>query len=143
MSKVDRQFYANGLQFQCQGSGQCCRSRGEYAYVYLTKSDLDRLSQHMQMTIPAFIEKYCEETDGHVHLKEPCRDCLFLDGARCRVYEARPVQCRTWPFWPSLMNKATWEKDVLSTCPGAGQGKLYSSQEIEDILWGNGDVPGV
>ena len=32
-------------------------------------------------------------------------DCVFFDNHRrcCQVYEARPRQCRTWPFWSQLI----------------------------------------
>jgi Fe-S-cluster containining protein len=31
--------------------------------------------------------------------------CIFLDTGtnQCRIYEARPTQCRTYPFWPSIV----------------------------------------
>jgi hypothetical protein len=32
------------------------------------------------------------------------------------------------------MNSVVWEKEVASWCPGAGRGRLYSAEEIEDIL---------
>jgi Fe-S-cluster containining protein len=36
--------------------------------------------------------------------------CAFLDGARCTVYEARPTQCRTFPFWKeNLRRRGSWE----------------------------------
>ena len=38
------------------------------------------------------------------------------------------------------MNSAVWEKEVLSWCPGAGKGKLYTAEEIEEILAKKKDV---
>ena len=31
--------------------------------------------------------------------------CVFLEKEtnHCQIYEARPTQCRTYPFWPSIM----------------------------------------
>ncbi len=31
--------------------------------------------------------------------------CIFLDRSsnKCGIYDVRPVQCRTYPFWPSLL----------------------------------------
>ena len=31
--------------------------------------------------------------------------CIFLDKHtnQCQIYEARPTQCRTYPFWPSIV----------------------------------------
>ncbi len=51
-----------------------------------------------------------------------------------RSYEARPKQCRTWPFWPEMMDAKTWSKEITSFCPGVGKGKLVSGAEIEKSL---------
>ena len=62
----------------------------------------------------------------------PNGDCVFLDPRtrRCRVYNARPVQCRTWPFWNiNLENPENW-KQTCEVCPGAGAGRLYQLDEI-------------
>ena len=49
---------------------------------------------------------YCDKTDGFTHFKEKNKEskCIFLDKKKCSVYEARPIQCRTWPFWKENMN---------------------------------------
>jgi len=52
--------------------------------------------------------------------------CRFLDPVtkkRCLVYEARPAQCRTWPFWPENMNARAWDREVVAFCPGVGKGR--------------------
>ena len=126
--------YADGIRFECQGSGKCCLSRGEYGYVYLSREDQLRMSRHLKLTKKAFIETYCNEVDGHVHLKNPDQSCGFLKDNRCTVYEGRPNQCRTWPFWPENMKTKTWNEDLIPFCPGIGKGRLYSKEEIEAQL---------
>ncbi|QDT15305.1 YkgJ family cysteine cluster protein [Alienimonas californiensis] len=70
---------------------------------------------------------------GRVSLRERANgDCTFLDPntRKCTVYAARPVQCRTWPFWDSNLNTpADWER-TKAECPGAGVGQLVSLQDI-------------
>jgi uncharacterized protein len=127
-------FWASGIRFECQGTGRCCMSRGAYGFVYLTLADRRRLARHFDMPTRAFTLAHCANTDGHFHLKQPDRDCLFLDGKRCLVYEARPLQCRTWPFWPDNMKAKTWNKDVAAFCPGIGKGRLFSGEEIGRLL---------
>ncbi len=71
---------------------------------------------------------------GRVSLREyPNGDCTFFDPKKrtCTVYEARPVQCRTWPFWNSNINTPKAWDDVKQECPGAGQGQLYTLEEVE------------
>lgn len=127
-------FWSKGLRFECQGSAKCCLSRGGYGYVYLTLSDRKRFARYFKMSTQSFTKKYCEKTDGYFHFKEVAKGCRFLDENRCSVYEARPTQCRTWPFWPENMNARAWNRDVAKFCPGAGKGKLHSAKEIEKIL---------
>ena len=77
-----------------------------------------------------------DQTNGIWHLKEEKTkpDCMFLKNKGCTVYEARPNQCRTWPFWPELMNAKAWKSEVRTFCPGVGQGKLWSKEEIEESM---------
>ncbi len=114
-------FWESGLRFECQGSGHCCTSRGEYGYVYLTRDDRQQLAEHLELTPPEFMAKHCEVTEGHAHLKDPDKDCAFLEGKRCSVYAARPTQCRTWPFWAENMNAKAWTTDVAQELRGCRQ----------------------
>lgn len=132
-----------GVRFECQGSGKCCVSRGEYGFVYLTGADRVAMTKAFnkktdsKLKTREFMDRYCEKTDGVWHLKETRAngDCVFLEGGnRCGVYEGRPSQCRTWPFWPEVMNAKTWKKEVSSFCPGVGKGRLYSPDEIRKIV---------
>ena len=64
---------------------------------------------------------------------EPIREELIDDGdtRRCTVYDARPRQCRTWPFWDSnLRTPEDWE-ETCRVCPGSGTGRLYQIDQIE------------
>jgi Fe-S-cluster containining protein len=130
-------WYAEGLRFQCQGSGKCCTSRGEYGYVYMTLEDRRRMAKVLKISTSAFTKKYCQQTEGIWHLREEKTrpDCMFLVGGKsCSVYEGRPTQCRTWPFWPEALRAKTWATDISVNCPGVGKGKLYSREEIEKIM---------
>ena len=136
-------FYAEGIRFECQGSGKCCTSRGTYGYVYLTDKDVKRFADHFELTRAQFLKKYTRLHNGHVALNDPVEsteersklDCIFLEGGnRCGAYEGRPEQCRTWPFWPENMTAKSWAKEVASYCPGVGKGKLYTYEEIKEIV---------
>jgi len=59
-----------GIRFECQGSGNCCVSRGAYGFVYLSKKDIKKLSIGFKTTEQNFVKKYCQKTDGFIHLKE-------------------------------------------------------------------------
>lgn len=136
-------FYRNGIRFECQGSGKCCKARGDYGYVYLTYNDRKRLAHHLGIPPREFTRRYTVKSDGYFHLKDPDMDCPFFSEMRCTVYDARPHQCRTWPFWPENMNERTWEEEIASFCPGVGKGRLYTCEEIEKIMSGGVEIPGL
>ena len=87
----------------------------------------------------AVLDRYCKvvELGGfrQISLAEQSNmDCVFwVDGA-CSIYEHRPVQCRSFPFWaPYLGNRNDWDALEL-TCPGVNIGELHSAEEIDEWL---------
>lgn len=126
--------FKEGIRFECQGSGKCCMSRGTYGFVYFSLEDRKRMAKSLGVSVAAFTKQHCAKTEGLWHLKNPEKDCVFLDGKRCTAYEGRPTQCRTWPFWPENMNAKTWNAEVAPFCAGVGKGKLYSPADIQKIL---------
>ncbi len=127
----------NGIQFQCQGSGKCCISRGEYGYVYLTLNDRKNLAAHLDISVHKFTRNYCHKNEGLFALTTPKKqnECIFLKNLKCSVYEARPTQCKTWPFWPEVLEAKEWKQDVVKFCPGANKGKKWSLKEIAEQVY--------
>jgi Fe-S-cluster containining protein len=68
-------------------------------------------------------------------------DCVFWSNTEgCTVYEARPSQCRTFPFWQGILkNEGSWAA-AGGSCPGVGEGRLYTLGEIEALAGGTGDT---
>ena len=129
--------YKQGIRFECQGSGKCCVSRNSYGFVYLSNIDLKRLSNFFKITLSKFKDKYCQITDGFIHLTEKSEldgNCVFLRDKKCSVYTNRPSQCRSWPFWNDNMKAKIWNKDIAVNCPGVGKGKLIKKKEIDRLL---------
>lgn len=125
-------WYRDGLQFECTQCGQCCS--GAPGFVWVDPDEITHLARAMQMEKNEFEESFVRRVGERYSLIEyPDGDCIFLEPEtrHCMVYAARPIQCRTWPFWDSnLESKRTW-KETCRICPGAGEGKLYSLAEIE------------
>ena len=45
--------------------------------------------------------------------------CVLLEGSRdCSVYDVRPKQCATYPFWPSVLESPEGFERARATCPG-------------------------
>lgn len=96
------------------------------------------MAKVLGLTTSAFTKKHCMKEHGDVYrLKENQEgdECQFLDAKnRCSVYEGRPTQCRTWPFWPENMNAKTWKNEVATFCPGVGKGKVRDVKDIKAQL---------
>ena len=64
-------------------------------------------------------------------------DCVFLQplaaspGKGCSIYEVRPAQCRTWPFWPSNVSSIEAWAAAAKRCPGINRGEIHPFHEIE------------
>jgi len=127
-------WYRDGLRFECTACGACCRTCGEWAYVYVAARDAAAIAAHLGIDRERFAADFCDRDGGWLHLKMPSDDCVFLDSSgRCRVYPVRPRQCASWPFWTENLDRETWEGPISARCPGVGRGRLYSAEEIERI----------
>ncbi len=129
---MKKPWYQDGLQFECTACGKCCS--GEPGYVWLNAEEITDLAKAMRLDEDDFRSKYLRRVGSRYSLKEyPDGDCILLDPTtrHCLVYKARPIQCRTWPFWTSnLRTQSDWDA-TCEVCPGAGQGKLYTLEQIE------------
>lgn len=125
-------WYSEGLRFECTQCGACCS--GEPGYVWVDQTEIDAMANEMGLDVEAFERKFVREVGLDKSLNEyPDGDCILLDPVtrKCTVYGARPIQCRTWPFWDStLKKKKDWE-ETCEVCPGAGKGQLYTFEQIE------------
>ena len=131
-SKQKRPWYADGLRFECSQCGDCCT--GEPGYVWVDEAEITAMAVEMEMDIEAFERKFVRRVGRDKSLIEyPDGDCILLGPRtrKCTVYAARPIQCRTWPFWDSNLKKKKDWKETCDVCPGSGTGRLYTFEEIE------------
>lgn len=126
-------WYKDGLQFSCTCSGHCCS--GAPGYVWVNSEEIAALAAELGMTPNAFGKKYLRSVNGRISLIEkPDYDCVFLEDKKCTVYNARPVQCRTYPFWPEIMeSKQAWKRESAE-CPGINQGFKHTMEAIRGQL---------
>jgi Fe-S-cluster containining protein len=118
--------------------GNCCS--GPEGYVLIDDAEAVALAKRLGISVKEFVERYTRVTSAGRSLTERVtdagNDCVFLDREKipgkavCGVYEDRPKQCRTWPFWPSILReKVTWER-AKRTCPGIDKGNLVPVEQI-------------
>ena len=128
-------WYQAGLRFECQQCAKCCVNHGEYTHVYVSLSEERRLARQLKIGLKAFRDGFTEKLkSGHRVLLSTDEACIFLDGKSCGVYDARPTQCATWPFWPESMNERVWHDEVAPFCPGVGRGRLHTREEIDELV---------
>ncbi len=126
-----RPWYADGLRFQCQGCGDCCRGPG--GYVWVTQEEAEAIAAELNMNFRDFAQVMLRRTiTGLALVDDKKGDCPLLgENGRCRVYNQRPLQCRTWPWWEeNLISRDRWE-DAATRCPGMNKGPVHSMTVID------------
>jgi Fe-S-cluster containining protein len=124
-------WFQQGLRFSCTQCGKCCG--GAPGYVWVRPDDIAALCQHLGIDQEAFEQQFVRKMGLRKSLIELANgDCIFLDPKtrQCSVYEARPLQCRTWPFWESNVKTEQAWRQTCEVCPGSGQGQLYSLEKV-------------
>lgn len=84
---------------------RCCR--GPKGYIWITKSRAIEIAESLNMTFDRFSAHYLRLVCGSLSLREVYvapheYACIALDQKtnQCTIYEHRPEQCRSFPFWP-------------------------------------------
>ncbi len=99
--------------------GRCCT--GESGYIFVTKAEIFKIAELLGMDVNEFGVKYLFKKGYKYSLKERKVDdsyeCVFYDKEKngCQIYEARPSQCKTFPFWDYFK---THVDELKAECPG-------------------------
>ena len=140
MPAQSSEWYADGLRFQCTQCGTCCT--GPPGAVWFTAEEATAIARSLNLGEDEFYARFAHRIDGRWSLVERETphgfDCAFLDRttvpgkALCSIYETRPRQCRTWPFWPEMLeSKRQWTTYKRTTpCPGMECGPLIPVEQI-------------
>jgi len=131
-------FWTEGLRFECTRCSSCCRY--EPGFVFLSSNDLASLIKHSGLAFRVFIDTFIRIVDvgtgNALSLKETSEnDCILWGSQGCSLYEARPEQCSTYPFWQGILEtQENWNRESTS-CPGIGKGQLVPAETIAENLW--------
>jgi Fe-S-cluster containining protein len=112
--------------FKCQNSGNCCKAGG---YVYVTADTIEKMAKILQTSPIDFRQTYTQKDNGWDIIASPNfnTNCLLDENNRCKVYDARPLACRTYPNWPSIWQSDETLVEESKSCPGL-------KQAITDII---------
>lgn len=128
-------WYHEGLRFECTQCGKCCT--GAPGAVWVSDQDKQNLCQLLQIDELTLEKQYLRLLDGRWALQElrPHYDCVFLDGKACKIYSARPLQCRTFPFWPGAVASLESWQHAATYCEGINdKAALVPLEKIEETL---------
>jgi Fe-S-cluster containining protein len=130
--QVQKALDGETFRWSCTACGKCCRGPG---VVYFTEEDLKNIRSRLGLSDAQWEQLYTrliQKKKNGLFLHQTAKSCALLgrDG-RCTVYEVRPLQCRTFPFWTSNFESREsyeWLKDF---CPGMKTGREeFSLQRI-------------
>lgn len=119
--------------------GACCT--GAPGIVRFSDEEAKAIARRLRVSVPQFLERYTHHVgNGRRSLNEVETehgfDCVFLDRATvagkavCSLYEDRPLQCRTFPWWPeNLKTPRAWQ-GAAKACEGIGRGPMAPITEI-------------
>lgn len=99
--------------------GKCCR--GIAGYVWVSMEELEKMAGTKKMDLTLFSTQYIRQVQGRLSLQERAINgehfCCFFDpiNCQCTIYQNRPKQCRTYPFWNQLTKDP---QKLVIECPG-------------------------
>jgi hypothetical protein len=99
--------------------GRCCRGTG--GYVWVSWAELEAMAVARGMNAGLFAKEYARRVQGKLSLQERVINgehfCCFFDriACCCTIYDNRPEQCRTFPFWERYQEDC---RELLRECPG-------------------------
>jgi len=99
--------------------GNCCI--GESGYVWVTPAEIKAIAAFLKMDETRFKKEHLRKMQYRYSLKErqigESYECEFFDKTKrgCTIYEVRPSQCRTFPFWDYFKSHV---REVEEECPG-------------------------
>lgn len=101
-------------------NGTCCN--GETGNIWVSKKEMVAIASFIGIDVSEFIDSYLRKVGYRYSIKELKKNdnyaCLFFDVEKngCGIYDVRPEQCRTYPFWPFFKENPDV---VVKECPGA------------------------
>ena len=106
------------FDFTCRRSGNCCARPG--GMVRVSADEAAAIAAHLGLSEAGFRARYVD-VDG-LRLRDGLGGrCVFLEDGRqasCSIHPVRPAKCRSWPFWPELLESAELLAEARRSCPG-------------------------
>jgi hypothetical protein len=124
-------YEKNRIRFECTGCGVCCTGDAS-RYVEAGPQEQEAIRDYLQVSRAWFRRHYLTRVDDTtLGLRMTRGRCLFLqENGRCRIYTVRPAQCRTYPWWPEVVqSKTSWQNEARR-CEGINRGRVIPLKKI-------------
>ncbi len=96
--------------------GNCCI--GESGYIWVSPKEIKEIASFLKIDEEIFKKRFLIKVGYRYSIKEkPYKNgfaCIFFDKG-CSIYEVRPKQCRTFPFWDYFKTRVD---ELKKECPG-------------------------
>lgn len=125
-------FFDSGIRFSCQKCGTCCT--GEPGTIYVSSQEIQQIADFLHLSVQDLINQALYPYTNSYSIKERLEGSCFFYDRGCSIYPVRPAQCRSFPFWTKTLRSAYAWKQAARACPGIGNGRLYTRDEILGIL---------
>ena len=128
------------MNFECQESckGKCCKLNREAqkSFIFVSESEVHQIAMVSGERVDQFARLADFDSTRFTNKKskqwyinnEGLSACRFFKKGKCRIYDFRPTQCATYPYWPENMTKKGW-KETGAFCPGVGKGTDEAQQQ--------------
>jgi Fe-S-cluster containining protein len=101
--------------FKCTMCGDCCKG---YGGTFVTKKDINAISEYINTDPGSFVGKYCDISCGKPVLKQGLNKyCIFWDKV-CTIHPVKPRMCKHWPFIESILVDVDNWYVMGGLCPG-------------------------
>jgi uncharacterized protein len=83
--------------------------------------ELEKMAETRKMDVALFSKRYVRQAEGRLSLQERVINgehfCCFFDfiDCKCTIYQSRPKQCQSFPFWNQFRKDP---KELLVACSG-------------------------
>ena len=106
----------------------------------MSDEEISALAARLAVCEEEFRDDYTRPARQGVSLKQkPNQDCVFWDPKQgCQVYDERPRQCRSYPFWAGIVHSEEDWRAEAKACPGIGSGVLHPAERVAEVAADDG-----
>jgi len=119
-NSVNKLLKDHHFSFQCTKCGKCCYGPGN---VYFSKKELIQIKKFLKLDNQQWNllkKKIIYKNKNELYIHKTHNKCYFLNKKnQCSIYPVRPLQCRSFPFWPSFFSNKKELELLIKNCPGS------------------------